>query len=116
MSEVEAGRVQASLKTLTALGMTLGADLSVRFFTGASLPLRDRFQAPMVEALLGNLHDSWRGHPEVRVTRPARGFIDIVLVRRLDLVATEAQSELRRLEAQIRWHEDKAAALPSSPL
>jgi hypothetical protein len=70
----------------------------------------------MIEALLRVLDPAWRAHPEVAVTRPARGFIDAVLVRQPDVIATEAQSDLRRLEAQLRWHEEKATGLPSSLL
>jgi hypothetical protein len=72
----------------------------------------------MVETLLRSLCADWRPHVEVPVSRPARGVIDAVLERpaaRL-LVATEAYSELRRLEQQIRWSGEKAASLDSSDL
>jgi hypothetical protein len=72
----------------------------------------------MVETLLRSLSDDWKPHVEVPVSRPARGVIDVVLERRAIglLVATEAYSELRRLEQQIRWSADKAASLGSSDL
>jgi hypothetical protein len=56
--------------------------------------------------------------PEVAVTRPVRGSIDLVAHDRPGrvLVATEIESLLRRLEQLLRWHQDKAAALPSSQL
>ncbi len=52
------------------------------------------------------------------MTRPARGVIDIVLGERRErlLVAGEVNSQLRRLEQQIRWHREKEQSLPSSEL
>jgi len=116
VSFVEAGQVKPTIETMAALGAALGADLGIRLFPGAGVPLRDRFQARMLEALLQIVHPAWHAHPEVGVTRPARGFIDTVLVRGPTVVVTEVQSELRRLEAQLRWHEEKTAGLPSSLL
>ena len=53
---------------------------------------------------------------EVPVYRPVRGVIDVVLVDHATstIVAVEVHSELRRLEQQLRWANEKAAALPSS--
>jgi hypothetical protein len=116
VSLIEAGLARPTIDTMCALGTALGADLGIRLFPGAGVPLRDRLQAPMLEALLALTHDAWRRYPEVAVTRPARGVIDAVLVRHPAVVVTEVQSELRRLEAQLRWHEEKAAGLPSSLL
>jgi hypothetical protein len=72
----------------------------------------------MIETLLRSLGTEWRPHVEVPVSRPVRGVIDAVLERPNEglLVATEAYSELRRLEQQIRWSAEKAAALGSSNL
>jgi hypothetical protein len=52
------------------------------------------------------------------VTRPARGFIDLVFDEPAQavIVATEVQSRLDRLEQQIRWAQDKAQSLPSADL
>ncbi len=49
--------------------------------------------------------------------RPSRGWIDAALHDRREnvLVASELQSELRRLEQLIRWQGAKAEALPSWP-
>ena len=49
------------------------------------------------------------------VHRPARGSIDLGLhePRERLLVASELQSELRRLEQLFRWHALKVEALPS---
>ncbi len=59
----------------------------------------------MIEALLALLHPRWRRRPEVPVYRPIRGVIDLVLADRVahEMVATEVQSQLRRVEQQIRW-------------
>ena len=69
----------------------------------------------MLEVLLGRLHPSWHPYTEVAVRRPSRGWIDAALhdPRESLLVATELQSELRRLEQIIRWSAEKAASLPS---
>jgi hypothetical protein len=67
--------------------------------------------------LLRILHPRWDRMVEVPVVRPARGFIDLVLLDRPPTLAicTEIQSELRRLEQLIRWANEKALALPSAP-
>lgn len=116
LSKVEAGEVRPSIGTLSALAAALGADLSVRLYPGAGIPIRDRTQARMIEALLRILHPRWRVHLEVPIQRPARGLIDVVLEDTPLLVATEVQSDLRRLEAQLRWHTEKASGLAHTPL
>jgi transcriptional regulator with XRE-family HTH domain len=117
-SRIEAGTANPSIETLAAVATALGADLSIRFYAGTGPRLTDRHQARMVEVLLRSLGPDWRPHVEVPVSRPVHGVIDVVLERRAEdlLVATEAYSELRRLEQQIRWSAEKAAALPSSDL
>jgi hypothetical protein len=72
----------------------------------------------MIEALLAVLGPRWRATPEVVVSKPVRGVIDLVLhdPDANIVVAVDAQSELRRLEQQLRWSQEKAAALPSSEL
>lgn len=69
----------------------------------------------MLEALLQALHPRWHATTEVAVRRPSRGWIDAVLhePRERLAVASELQSELRRLEQLVRWSADKAASLPS---
>ena len=113
LSGIETGEGDASLGALVAIATALGADISIQVHPGAGIPLRDRFQARMIEELLRSLHPRWSRFLEVPVTTPARGVIDAVLVHREAplLVAVEAQSELRRLEAQLRWHTEKAAGL-----
>jgi len=91
-----------SLEVLTAIGAVLGCDLSVRYFPGSGPRIRDRFQAPIVEALIGILDQSWVPQPEVPVMRPVRGVIDLVIRREIEVVACEVQSELRRLEQVLR--------------
>jgi transcriptional regulator with XRE-family HTH domain len=115
LSEIERGVAEASLAMLVAIGDALGADLSVRLFPTTGPRIRDRFQAPIVEALFRDAHAGWKRLLEVPVWRPARGVIDAVLARPGEvIVATEIQSELRRLEQQIRWARDKAESLPSA--
>ncbi len=117
-SRIEAGTVNPSIETISAISVALGADVSIRFYAGSGPRLTDRHQARMLETVLRNLSAGWRPHLEVPVSRPVRGVIDLVLERRTDglLVAAEAYSELRRLEQQIRWSGEKAAALRSTTL
>jgi transcriptional regulator with XRE-family HTH domain len=113
LARIEAGLVRPSVETLTAIGIALGADLSVRYYPGSGPRLRDRFQAPMVESLLGELDNRWTVQLEVPILRPSRGVIDLVLTdsQGSSIIACEVQSELRRLEQQIRWSSEKADGL-----
>ncbi len=100
---IEAGVANPSLECLVALSACLGADLGVRLFPIAGPRLHDRFQAPMVEALVRTLGGAWRPQPEV-VVPGASGVIDLVMRRALDqlTIACECHSELRRLEEVLR--------------
>jgi transcriptional regulator with XRE-family HTH domain len=115
---IEAGERSASDEVLAAVAAVLGADLSVRLFPNTGPMLHDHLQAPMEEGLLLDLHARWVPSPEVVVTRPARGVIDVVLGEPEVplLVASELNSQLRRLEQQVRWHREKELSLPSSEL
>ena len=116
LGRIETAGREPSLSTLAAIAGVLGADLSVKLYPTTGTRIRDRIQAPMVEALLRILHSRWLPMPEVPVTRPARGVIDLVLGDRSAalLVASEVHSQIRRLEQQIRWHREKELSLPSS--
>ena len=113
LARIERGQARPSLEVHTAIGITLGADLSIRFFAGSGPRLHDRFQAAMIEAVIGVLDPRWRARVEVPITKPSRGVIDLVLADRSSpvVVAAEAQSELRRLEQQVRWSNEKAEGL-----
>jgi hypothetical protein len=67
----------------------------------------------MIEELVRRLDPRWSVRLEVPVTHPARGIVDAALIDRLSpiAIASEAQSELRRLEQQIRWSNEKADGL-----
>jgi transcriptional regulator with XRE-family HTH domain len=118
LSRIERGDRAAGVAVLTGIATVLGADLSVRAYPNTGPRIRDRFQAPMVEALIRAVDDRWIADPEVVVVHPARGVIDLVLTDRTRplLVASEIQSEVRRLEQQIRWHREKELSLPSADL
>jgi len=115
LARIEAAQVRASTEVLTRIGVALGADLSIHFFAGTGPRLHDRFQAPMVEALLRVLDPRWMATPEVPIMHPARGVIDLVLddLTSATTIATESQSEFRRLEQQVRWAAEKADGLAS---
>lgn len=112
---IEHGSERPSLKTCAQLAAALGADLSVRLYPNTGPAIRDRHQAKILEALLAVLHPRWHAFPEIAVRRPSRGWIDLGIhePRSRTLVATEIQSELRRLEQLIRWSGEKAASLES---
>ncbi|HEX6869276.1 MAG TPA: helix-turn-helix transcriptional regulator, partial [Candidatus Limnocylindrales bacterium] len=61
---IEAGVAQPSLETLVALGAALGGEVSFRLYRGTGPRVVDRWQAPMVEALLGCLDAAWVPHLE----------------------------------------------------
>jgi transcriptional regulator with XRE-family HTH domain len=109
------GDANPSLETYQRLASALGADLSTRIYANTGPSIRDRWAAPMLEHALATRHVRWDPYLEASVHRPVLGWIDLVLhdPRDESLVATELQSELRRLEQQIRWHAAKAQALPS---
>ncbi len=113
IARIESATARPSLEVLTAIGVALGADLGLRYFPGSGPRLHDRFQAAMVEAFLRGLDPRWLVELEVPVIQPSRGVIDLVLTERQGStsVATEVQSELRRLEQQLRWNAEKAGGL-----
>ena len=117
ISAIEAGTAEPSVGVILAISLALGCDLSVRLFPNTGPRIRDRLQVPMGEALLALLHGRWQRRPEVPVYRPVRGVIDLVLSDPVthDAVATEVQSQLRRVEQQIRWSVQKADALAGLP-
>src|SRR5262249_12907529 len=83
LMRIERGAVNASPEVLVAIAACLGSDVSVRLFPGAAPRLHDRFQAPMVDALVRYAGKAWRAQPEVPVPA-ARGVIDLVLSRASD--------------------------------
>jgi len=113
LARIESGVASPSLEILIAIGVALGADLSLRYFPGTGPRLVDRFQAPMVEAFLKRLHSRWIARLEVPVKVPARGVVDAALIDRVSpaAVAAEFQSEFRRVEQQVRWNSEKADGL-----
>jgi transcriptional regulator with XRE-family HTH domain len=115
LDRIESGAERPSLETYQRLASALGADLGTRIYANTGPAIRDGHQAPMLELLLRELHPRWRPFVEVAVRRPGRGWIDAVLhdPRERLAIATELQSELRRLEQLIRWQAAKADSLPS---
>jgi transcriptional regulator with XRE-family HTH domain len=118
VSLIERGHREPSLAVLVGLATALGGDVRVRIYPGTGPRIRDPIQARMVEALLRILHVRWMRRLEVPVYRPVRGVIDLVLtdpIARL-VAATEFQSEMPRLEQQLRWSHEKAGALASASI
>jgi transcriptional regulator with XRE-family HTH domain len=115
LQRIEDTAARASIDTYSRLASALGADLSVRLYPNTGPALRDRHQARILEALLRHIHPRWKVYPEVAVRHPSRGWVDAVLhaERERLLIATEIQSDLRRLEQLLRWFPEKVASLPS---
>ena len=113
LARIEDGHAAPSLRVLASIGVALGADLAVRYFAGVGPRLVDRFQALMIESLVRSLHPRWTVRLELPVIHPVRGVIDAALIHRVWplAIASEVQSELRRLEQQIRWNNEKADGL-----
>ncbi len=117
VGRVEAGTIEPDVETMVRMASALGCDMSIRLFPMGA-PLRDRFQAPMLEAFLAFAHPAWRRSVEVPVVGTVRGVVDCALGHpaRPLLVAAEIQSEIRRAEETIRRSTDKADALGRSSL
>jgi transcriptional regulator with XRE-family HTH domain len=113
IARIETAKKTASIETLTAIGVALGAELSLKYFAGSGPRLVDRFQVVMVDAFVRCLHARWSVRLEVPVTTPARGVVDAALLDRSSslAVAAECQSEFHRIEQQIRWNNEKADGL-----
>lgn len=111
--DIEAGEVSASLEALARICAGLGGKLGARVEVSAGPAIRDHIQAAMLQGLTRAIHPRWRRFVDVPVFRPVRGSIDLVLDDPVQEVAIagEAQSELRRIEQQVRWANVKAEAL-----
>ena len=107
LSKLEAGEFKPSLETYGR------ADLASRVYPQTGPRIHDRHQIRMAEVVIGALHARWRVTPEVAVRRPVRGWIDLALedAARQLIVATELESDLRRIEQLIRWSAEKADAI-----
>jgi transcriptional regulator with XRE-family HTH domain len=118
VTRIERAGRGVSIEVLSAVAASLGADLGLAIHPTTGPVIHDRVQAPMEEGLLRVLGSRWTPTPEVRVSTPARGVIDLALDDRVTdtFVATEFQGQIRRLEQQVRWHREKQEALPSSEL
>ena len=114
----ETGEREASTDVLVRIVDALGASISIRVHPGTGSRLRDHIQGAIAEALFRCLDRRWKRFPEVPVYRPVRGVIDVLLhdpAARI-VVASEVQSQLRRLEQTVRWSHQKRDALPSASL
>jgi len=116
ITKVEAGTVAPSLEGYVRICAALGSDFVARAYPNTGPAVLDRHQVRMAELLIATLHRRWQVTPEVAVRRPARGWIDAVLedgTGRM-LVATELESDIRRIEQILRWSREKAHSLPSA--
>ena len=81
---IEHGLSEASTAVLVGIADVLGADLSVKAYPNTGPRIHDRIQSQIVEHLLRTVRPRWRTFVEVPVTRPARGYIDVVLADQPD--------------------------------
>jgi transcriptional regulator with XRE-family HTH domain len=118
LRDIESGRAEPSSTVVVAIAHALGGSATSRIYPGTGPRVRDHLQAAISNELVRIAHSRWRKFPEVPVYRPDRGVIDLVLHDPDEnvLVATEVESDLRRLEQEIRWANQKALALPSADL
>ena len=94
------------------LAAATGHDLSIRFFPGDGVRLRDSGQLAVAESIRARLHASWRVRLEVPVSRaPDRRAADMVLENREEMVSVEIERALLDLQAQLRSAQLKRAAL-----
>jgi transcriptional regulator with XRE-family HTH domain len=116
LSLIERGLREPSLAVLVAIGTALGGSVNVRLHPGTGPRISDPIQARIVDELVRILDRRWIRMLEVPVYRPSRGVIDLVAHDRAAavVVAIEVQSQVRRLEQQLRWLNEKADALPSA--
>jgi transcriptional regulator with XRE-family HTH domain len=110
---IESGACSPSIEVISRIAHALGAGFGVRLYPGTGPRVYDHIQTAMLKALLPGLHPRWHRRLEVPLRHPARGVIDLVLEDASEpvIVACEAQSQLRRLEQQVRWANMKADAL-----
>ena len=115
LDRIEAGGMRPSIELYQRLATALSADLSTRLYPNTGPAIRDRHQARILELTLAKVHPRWLRYTEVAVRKPARGWIDLMLHDPIErvAVATEIQSELRRLEQLVRWSAEKADSLAS---
>jgi transcriptional regulator with XRE-family HTH domain len=117
ITRLETRDVAPTLETYARVAAAVCADLTARVYPDTGPSVRDRHQLRATECLIGLLHPRWRATPEAAVRRPVRGWVDVALhdPAAALVVATEIESLLRRLELLLRWSQEKAEALPSSP-
>ena len=110
LSRIVAGKGKPSLETYAKLAVPLGADLATRLYANTGPIIRDRHQGRIVEGLLAARHARWAVATEVGVRQPARGWIDVVLHDPAErrILAVEVESDIRRIEQQVRWAQMKA--------
>jgi transcriptional regulator with XRE-family HTH domain len=115
---IEGGTHSPSIEVVARVAEVLGAGLGVRLYAGTGPRIYDHLQASMLKALLHVLHPRWTRRLEVPVYGQARGVIDLVFEDASEpaVVACEAQSQLRRLEQQLRWATMKTDALAAARL
>jgi len=119
LSRLLGGQSRPEFEVLLRICLALDGDLYLKIAAGVDVPIRDAIQARMIEAFLLVAGGHWRPHPEITITTPARGSVDLVLESTTGhplLVAAEFQSQLRRLEQTIRWSAEKAAGVRSTAL
>jgi DNA-binding XRE family transcriptional regulator len=112
VSQVERGRKVPSIRVLHRLTSAMGHDLSVRFYPGAGIRLRDSGQMRVAETIRAALAPAWRVGLEVPVGAPPdRRAADMVLDAPAEVVQIEIETSLADFQAQLRAGQLKRTAL-----
>jgi transcriptional regulator with XRE-family HTH domain len=116
LRQLEAVERDPGVEVMARVSAALGGRLRLWYEPGTGVAVHDRYQAPAIGALVKLARAAWRPTLEVGVTDPVRGVIDAVLEHRQDpiVLAVESESDLRRIEQQVRWAAAKAGALATA--
>lgn len=112
VGQAERGGRVPSLEVMQRLASATGHDLSIRFFPGTGVRLRDSGQLGIAEQLRRQAHPSWHVQLEVPVgVPPDRRAADLLLEAPAEVVQVEIERALLDIQAQLRAAQLKRAAL-----
>ncbi len=87
--------------------VTLGADLRINVYPGATPLLHDTAHARLVERILCGRHRCWRAQIEARVPGPGRSSTDVRLEAFGEVVSIEVETHIRAWDAVVRRCQEK---------
>ncbi len=112
VSQVERGRIEASLETMACLAAAAGGELAVRIYPAEGVRLRDSGQMEVATLIAKEAHPRWKRAYEVPVAPPPdRRAGDMVLDQPSEVALVEIERGLADFQAQYRSAQLKRAAL-----